>query len=540
MKIFNLVRSEFKKNYSLSKMFIIIVFLLISVFLFVDLYKMIATKDNYGEDVTLHKTSEYKQNYYMLSNKPTRTELEEYELLYYQDAIEKYGQLDSTITNDEDYRLEMIDLLLSCTYKNKIIDDIRENGEENFLNNCSIIKEEQNKIGYLIEPDFEYFRLCELYYNGNDIDKIYDEQLRDIEFATKILDGGKYYIYLKELNIKFGLSDLLIQSEVYDQYDYRVFNHRQYQRMENKLEEKIISKDEFENGYESPYGRRYYAPTSQYDSYEKYLNYEKTQRDEAKKNKEILLYSTKNNIKHDIAYYYPEDWSLNQDTYVTAKTCINNIFHLSVIVLIVVAITSGGIVSREHNTGTIKNIITTPVRRWKVLLSKFIYLILHTYIIWFITLFILIIYSGIKFGFEDIFSPKLLYSGGKVIEVNYILYTIKTMLVAGIPLIAFLSILFILSTSTLSTAVTVGVTTILAIMSPIIWILICNTKLYFAKFTPFMYFDSGFIINKSKEYSFFIKNTNMDLTLGIIVSIICIIVLYTITNIIYTKRDIKN
>ena len=143
MKIFNLVRSEFKKNYSLSKMFIIIVFLLISVFLFVDLYKMIATKDNYEEDVTLHKTSEYKQNYYMLSNKPTRTELEEYELLYYQDAIEKYGQLESTITNDEDYRLEMIDLLLSCTYKNKIIDDIRENGEENFLNNCSIIKEEQ-------------------------------------------------------------------------------------------------------------------------------------------------------------------------------------------------------------------------------------------------------------------------------------------------------------------------------------------------------------------------------------------------------------
>ena len=114
------------------------------------------------------------------------------------------------------------------------------------------------------------------------------------------------------------------------------------------------------------------------------------------------------------------------------------------------------------------------------------------------------------------------------------------MLIAGIPLIAFLSVLFFLSTITLNTAVTVGVTVILAIASPIIWILVHSTSFYSIKYTPLMYFDPGFIINNSKEYSYFIKNTSMDLTLGIVVSIIFIIILYLITNIVYTKRDIKN
>ena len=133
-----------------------------------------------------------------------------------------------------------------------------------------------------------------------------------------------------------------------------------------------------------------------------------------------------------------------------------------------------------------------------------------------------------------------MYRDGKVIEVNYILYLVKEMLIAGIPIIAFLSILLFLSAITLNTAVTVGITTILSIISPIIWILVYTTKFYFIRFVPLLYFDFGFIINNSKEYSLFIKNTNIDLSLGIIVSLICIVFLYFITNIVYIRRDIKN
>ena len=538
MKIFNLVKSEFKKNYNVAKFCIIIPLLLISVISSVEIYRFFNQKVNY-EDVTVHHSSEYKNNYNTLKNKNERTALEEYKLLYYQDAIKYYNHLDEINANDMSYQTEMVDGLLSATHKNRIINDIKNNGKEDFLSNCEALKQEKEKIGYLEEPNLIYYYLCEI--DMDSFDKIYQENLHDIELYESILKENKYYDYLEKYNIDYGLSNILIENKVTDQNDFRAINNMQYQRMKNVLEKIIISKEDYENGYESPYGKRYFAATSEFDSYDNYLKYEKIIREEAKKNQEILLYSTKNNIKHDISFYYPDDWLLIEGTYTTSKTCINNILlHSSIIILIIVSITSGGIVSKEHNSGTIKNIITTPVRRWKILLSKFIYLILHTYIIWFILLFILIIYSGIRFGFEDIFAPKLLYSGGKVIEVNYILYLIKIMLIAGIPMIAFLSILFFLSTITLNTAVTVGVSTIIAIVSPIMWILIYSTKLYSLKFTPFMYFDPGFIINKSKEYSFFIKNTSMDFTLGIIVSIICIVILYSITNIVYSKRDIKS
>ena len=542
MKIFNLVKSEFKKNYNKKKTLLIILFSIISVISFVEIYKY--GNDNnyiyYGDSIE-EQLNDFKYNASNLQNKENRTSLEEYELYYYSNAIKDYEYLIEINADTEDFQYEVTDRLLEANYQNKIIDDIISNGKDEFLENCNILRNKYQNNEYQVEVsrvNLLYLNLCDL--TDEDITKIYEDNINEIKIDKKVLSENKYYVWLDELNINYGLNDLLIEKKIADKSDYRVINSNQYLSMQNELEKKIVSEDEFINGYDSPYGKIKHDFAYQYDNHANYANYENRMKEAAKKNQAILLYSTKNDIKHDISFYYDQIWSLGDSYYITSKTCVNNIFHLSIVVLIIVSITSGGIVSKEHNTGTIKNIITTPVRRWKILLSKFIYLILHTYIIWFILLFILIIYSGIRFGFEDIFSPKLLYSGGKVIEVNYILYLIKSMLVAGIPMIAFLSILFFLSTITLNTALTVGITTILAIVSPIMWILIYSTKLYSMKFVPFMYFDPGFIINNSKEYSYFIKNTSMDFALGIIVSIICIVILYLITNIVYSKRDIKN
>ena len=542
MKIINLVRSEFKKNYSKKKLIIITFLLLISTIFFVELYK-------YGNEINYHNygdsietmLNDAKYNIGKLQNKEKRTNLEEYELYYYNEAIKQYEHLIEIVVDNKSFQYDVVERLIRANYQNKIIDDIKIHGKEKFLENCVILRNNYPKNDYLVEvseTNSIYLHLCEL--DDENITKLYEDNIKEIKMAKKVLSENKYYVWLEELNIKYGLNDLLIEEKITDESDYRVINSREYQSMEDLINKELISEDEFLNGYDSPYGKIKHDVYYQFDSHSNYANYANKMKEEAKKNKEILLYSTKNDIKHDITFYYDQVWSLGETYYITSKTCINNIFHLSVVVLIIVAITSSGIVSKEHNTGTIKNIITTPVRRWKILLSKFIYLILHTYIIWFMLLIIFIIYTGIRLGFEDIFTPKLLYRSGKVVEVNYILYLIKDMLVAGLPMIAFLSILFMLSTITLNTQITVGVTTILSIICPIIWIVIHTTKFYFIKYIPIFYFDLGFIFNKSKEYSIFLKNTNLDINLGIIVSLICIVVCYFITNLVYIKRDIKN
>ena len=210
--------------------------------------------------------------------------------------------------------------------------------------------------------------------------------------------------------------------------------------------------------------------SNDYPSYQEYLAYNTNLKNKAIESKKILLYSTEHEIKQDIFYTYLDNVS-EDDMYITPKLKVNRILHLSVIVMLIISITNSGIVSREHSNGTIKNIITAPVKRWKILLSKFLYLILDTYIIWLLGLIILSICAGIRFGFTELITPKLIVSGGKVIEVNYYLYLIKNILIASIPIISFLSILFFLSTVTLNTSLTVETTSIISVLSIIMWLM---------------------------------------------------------------------
>ena len=89
-------------------------------------------------------------------------------------------------------------------------------------------------------------------------------------------------------------------------------------------------------------------------------------------------------MKHDLEFdSYMDGIDVGQK-YISSKVIVNQALNLSIIVIVIVILTSGGIISKEHLTGTEKILLTQPVKRWKVLLSKFIYLILHSYIIWII------------------------------------------------------------------------------------------------------------------------------------------------------------
>lgn len=57
------------------------------------------------------------------------------------------------------------------------------------------------------------------------------------------------------------------------------------------------------------------------------------------------------------------------------------------------------IVSSERSTGTIKMLLTRPIRRWKVLLSKWIVLMMFTGIIVLLTALLSYLISGLVFGY---------------------------------------------------------------------------------------------------------------------------------------------
>ena len=530
MKIINLVKSEFIKNYNTKRFLIIFIILLISSLFLIKFTNNGINNSYFEDDSNLQDSIDSFQNYLDLKqDKENKTFYDEYNIFFNINYI-KYMTLlrDKGVKSNKDWKISAVyDELLPIIMENYLIEKRKNNpNNQHIINICS---------GYDIELSnneqvLKY--LCDNY-ELNELNDKYNKNLILIDEYEKLIKEDKYYLYLEyqvnnNLLVKDELVSLLIDKKVEDNTNYLGFNYIQYKALEKNSKLKIMDLEEFKKqDYKS------------YNSYQEYVSYNTKLKNDAIKNRKILLYSSKNEIKHDINYHY-YDGVTDDIRYMNTKLKVNQVFHLSVIVIIIVSITSGGIVSNEHSKGTIKNIITTPVRRWKILASKFIYLILDTYLVWLLGFIIISILSGIEYGFNDLFDSKLIVSGNSVLEVNYFLYIIKNIFIASIPVICFLSILFFLSTVFLNTSLTVGITSVLGIVSPFMWLMSMVGNFKQIVYTPLWYFDLGFIFNNSEYYIGSLRKISYSLSTGITISIIVTLILYIITNIIYTKRDIKN
>jgi ABC-2 type transport system permease protein len=74
---------------------------------------------------------------------------------------------------------------------------------------------------------------------------------------------------------------------------------------------------------------------------------------------------------------------------------------------LMVMVVAADIVSSERSAGTIKLLLTRPVKRWKILLSKYIALILSVSIIIFLYGLLSYIISGLVFGYKGWSAPIL-------------------------------------------------------------------------------------------------------------------------------------
>ncbi|BFH13460.1 ABC transporter permease [Paenibacillus melissococcoides] len=112
--------------------------------------------------------------------------------------------------------------------------------------------------------------------------------------------------------------------------------------------------------------------------------------EEWKKYRRIVLQQLQYNLDHNINPSDPNGVTFT-------RTFLDNSVTLF-IPLLVMAIASD-IVSSERSTGTIKMLLTRPIRRWKVLLSKWIVLMMFTGIIVLLTALLSYLISGLAFGY---------------------------------------------------------------------------------------------------------------------------------------------
>ena len=124
-------------------------------------------------------------------------------------------------------------------------------------------------------------------------------------------------------------------------------------------------------------------------------------------------YRLQNNIKFDISEN--TSWINSGEFNFWSVFCTTTMI-CSFIGLLVIII-AGGIVSSEFSGGTIKFLLINPVKRWKILVSKYVTTITFGYILIIITYIISAVMSLTVFGADNLSASFISVSDGVVKEI---------------------------------------------------------------------------------------------------------------------------
>lgn len=541
MKILNVIKCEFIKNYNFKNLLLIIAILLLSV--------IVLTKLNIRE----YRLDD-KINFNNLIN-VTKSNLEENKNISYLPLRQKYYDYlynrQITLLNhlkNDIYKEDVIGVNNKWQY-DIAIETILRKEKVIILSDILLHERDNEEIKRAISnPSSDLFE-SNIYlwqdYSDKELIEMADTAKKEIKDLENLIDNGNYYDY-KVWQLRNGYSsiekikfyqEMIMKRKINDANNYNYQNIYNYDMFFINSKELVsankkypnVTKDEFKNDNNL---------NTTYANYETYQNAYKLYRKDYTAKMHIIEYAIENNLPSNIL-----NGNVEYPVF-TAANNVNTMPKLSFIVMLVIVLTSSGIITNEYNRG-IKILFTSNIKRWKILLGKFIYLILHSYILWLVLFIILYIYSGVIFDFKDFSYPTLIYTGNKVIEINYIIYNLIKIVILNIPLIAFISLIILLSTIINSNIFITMISTIISILSSFIWSLICEYHLTFLTKNIIPYFNLYEIIKHHNILSNF--NTtfqdvlcfcNTNLNKGLIISFITIIINYFIANYLFNKKEI--
>lgn len=123
---------------------------------------------------------------------------------------------------------------------------------------------------------------------------------------------------------------------------------------------------------------------------------------------------------------------------------------------VLVMILAGGSVSSEISTGSIKSLIISPTKRWKIYTAKLLSLITIAVLSALTAYVFSILANGIYFGFNS-GSPYIYASNGVAHELNFYVYQLARLFTDFIAVLVFMVFAFMLSIITRNTAASVAI-----------------------------------------------------------------------------------
>lgn len=359
-------------------------------------------------------------------------------------------------------------------------------------------QEAQNKIDEIKQKldsdDWKYFAQLELQQATEKLANI-EEQIKNTEDKKALLSLNQekenalidktIAEYRINKNIKYGQDYL---NQALDDYKYSA---QQILRYENS--EKELTYDE----------KKAYNSTLEIRESSKYMI----------ENKVDL---NKMNLNKNLEYFF--------DNY--------GIFAIAIIIMI-----AGTIMSEEFNKGTIKLLLVKPYSRTKILLSKFITVMLMVIFVVLIMGIMQLLVGGVVFGFDSLSEPVVAYNfnTNSLQEINVFVYFL-TQFLAQLPIFILLATLaFALGTIFTNSALAITISLLGYIAANIINQLAISYNIKFLEYFVTMNWDlSQYLFGNLPNME------GMTMTFSIITCIVYFLIMIISTWIIFKKKNIKN
>lgn len=370
-------------------------------------------------------------------------------------------------------------------------------------------------------------------------------QIETYELKTKYdKSSWQYYIiseegynYISKINNnKYRYKDKTKEEKYYKEYnefleslkgDWKDYANKKLNRIDNNDEKKEI---ELRLKYNIAYGDnklnealRNYIYTK-LDSFTPKTFEDKITYQNIEKNYYINKYMVENNFNEP-----------NDDT--TRGMLLNLLSSTELFIIIASVLIAGTIISEEFNKGTIKLLLVRPYSRTKILLSKFISILIITILILISAYLMELIVGGIFFGFNSLNKGVLIYnySTKTVKEISLFKNIVLTTLCKAPIYILLSSFAFFLTVIGANSGVSMALSLIIYISSPIINNMITYFNISKLKYIVTLNWDlNNFLYGKLFAFE------NLTLISSLITNIIYFILLIIPTIIIFRKKNIKN
>lgn len=299
-------------------------------------------------------------------------------------------------------------------------------------------------------------------------DAIY--KLIEEEVTLHLYEAQKGLIEEQEINKQKEKVDKLY--EMINKNDFESYMNAEIEILKNSLDEKEITKEEYDSKLEVLELTKKYeiGKDSNNDNAwkqeviaeiekikeelrtnfnaetKKVISYE--QRQEKEETLKIDLYRLENNIP-------PISQTLGETNYRNYFDIVAESFSISILAILIIMM-AGASMSSEFSKGTIKFLVMTPYKRWKILFAKLMNIIIIMIVLTIVLSFASMLIGSIFFGNENTY-PYLYVQNGEVKALNHTIYTVLRYLTYDIDILIYLLFALMLSVITRNTAVSTGV-----------------------------------------------------------------------------------